>query len=100
MRAPSVATIRLLAALREQPQAYRHGYELMKTTGLESGTLYPILARLHDRGLLQAEWRPASEDGRPPRHAYRLTKTGLAYAVEHVEAKSRTSRAWGRLKPA
>lgn len=97
-RAPSPATITLLAALLQQPQAYRHGYDLMKATGLESGTLYPILARLNDRGLLHAEWRQADGDGKPPRHAYRLTKVGIAYANEHTVPQTRARAA--RRQPA
>ncbi|MBC7769787.1 MAG: helix-turn-helix transcriptional regulator [Phycisphaerales bacterium] len=99
-RAPSAATVKLLAALLQQPQAYRYGYELMKTTGLESGTLYPILARLLERNFLQAEWRPAREEGRPPRHAYRLTNTGAAYAAEHAAPKSRARPTKQKTRPA
>ncbi|MDB5441609.1 MAG: hypothetical protein JWM33_4036 [Caulobacteraceae bacterium] len=81
-RTPNVSpqTRRLLAALLGQPQAWRHGYDLSKETGLKSGTLYPLLIRLSDQGLLEAEWRDPVQAGRPPRHAYRLTATGLALA--------------------
>jgi DNA-binding PadR family transcriptional regulator len=37
--------------------------------------------RLTDQGLLEAEWRQPLEPGRPPRHAYRLTSTGVALAA-------------------
>ncbi|WP_236621576.1 PadR family transcriptional regulator [Asticcacaulis benevestitus] len=72
-----------------QPQAWRYGYDLSKETGLKSGTLYPLLIRLHDQGLLEAEWRPAAKPGRPPRHAYRLTSAGevtasAGSAIAHV----------------
>ncbi len=80
-RAPSAATLRILRTLADQPDAFRYGYELMKTTGLKSGTLYPILMRLHERGVLEAEWRPPVEAGKPPRHAYRLTADGHSYAA-------------------
>jgi DNA-binding PadR family transcriptional regulator len=71
-----------LAAFLEQPQAWRYGYDLTRETGVKSGTLYPLLMRLHDQGFLEAEWRPPEKAGRPPRHAYRLTATGLALARE------------------
>lgn len=77
----SPQTRAVLAALADQPQAWRHGYDLSRETGLSSGTLYPLLIRLADQGLLEAEWRPALKPGRPPRHAYRLTNTGLALAL-------------------
>ena len=79
-RSPSPQTRTLLAALVAQPQAWRYGYDLSKETGLKSGTLYPLLIRLFDQGLLEAEWRPPQQPGRPQRHAYRLTAQGLAMA--------------------
>lgn len=77
----SKQTRALLAELWAQPQAWRYGYDLTKSTGLKSGTLYPLLMRLRDQGLLEAEWRQATEPGRPPRHAYRLTREGAALAA-------------------
>lgn len=97
-RAPSPATIKLLATLRQQPEAFRYGYELMKATELDSGTLYPILARLHERGLLQAQWRTPLNEGRPARQAYKLTAAGAAYALEHA-SKAR-AKPLQRRKPA
>jgi len=79
-RRPSSQTRMLLATLLERPRAWRHGYELTNVTGLKSGTLYPILMRLSDRQLLDAKWQPAEVSGRPPRHLYRLTAEGVAYA--------------------
>ena len=78
-------TIALLAVLLEQPRTWQHGYELSKETGLKSGTLYPILMRLSDQGLLDSRWKDAERPGRPPRHVYRLTATGLALVREQVE---------------
>lgn len=54
----------------------------MKETGLLSGTLYPLLMRMTDQGLVEAEWREPAQPGRPARHAYRLTAAGLALALE------------------
>ncbi len=53
----------------------------MKETGLQSGTLYPLLMRMTDNGLVEAEWREPSQPGRPARHAYRLTAKGLELAL-------------------
>ena len=85
-RAPNISrqTLSLLAALLEAPEAWRHGYDLSKETGLKSGTLYPILMRLSDQGLLESRWEEPEQRGRPPRHAYRLTPNGRAYARERV----------------
>ena len=79
-RKPSRQTAAVLAVLLERPRAWRHGYELSAEAGLKSGTLYPILMRLSDRGLLNSRWQPSAEPGRPPRHMYRLTADGVAFA--------------------
>ena len=76
----SVQTRSVLAALFAQPQAWRYGYDLSKETGLKSGTLYPLLMRLCDQGLLESEWLASLKAGRPPRHAYRLTIDGIELA--------------------
>lgn len=83
-RRPSSQTAALLATLLDQPQAWRYGYDLSIATHLKSGTLYPLLMRLSDRGLLQSKWESAAAPGRPPRHMYRLTSLGTAYATEHL----------------
>jgi DNA-binding PadR family transcriptional regulator len=77
-------TLALLAALLDQPRAWRHGYDLSTATRLKSGTLYPILMRFSDRRLLDSKWQPAEQSGRPPRHLYRLTAQGVAYAREQL----------------
>jgi len=69
-----------MLALLERPQDWCYGYELMERTGIASGTLYPMLIRLCDQGNLEARWVPSRHEGRPPRHAYRLTPSGLALA--------------------
>jgi PadR family transcriptional regulator, regulatory protein PadR len=79
-RSPSRHTLRVLGALSKRPRAWHYGYELSQITGLKSGTLYPILIRLCDRGFLESDWQAASEPGRPPRHIYRLTAAGSAFA--------------------
>jgi len=66
-RRSSGQTLSLLRGLLDRPRKWRHGYDLSQDTGLPSGTLYPILVRLADRGLLEAKWEPAPDPGRPPR---------------------------------
>jgi PadR family transcriptional regulator, regulatory protein PadR len=91
-RRPSPQAIRLLVALVAKAQAWRYGYDLSKETGLTPGTLYPLLARLETQGLLESEWREPELDGRPPRHAYRLTRAGAAFALKWTaEADSRAN---------
>ncbi len=79
-RRPSKQMRSLLALLSAQPVRWRYGYDLMKESGVLSGTLYPLLMRMCDQGLVEAEWHAPTQPGRPPRHAYRLTGAGLALA--------------------
>jgi PadR family transcriptional regulator, regulatory protein PadR len=85
VRRASGQTLHLLQALMDEPRKWHHGYDLSKATQLLSGTLYPILMRLADRGFLEHKWLPAQEAGRPPRHVYRLTARGVAHAREQFE---------------
>ena len=74
-------TLAVLAELCATPSRWRHGYGLAKVTGLKSGTLYPVLIRLADRGLVEACWEDEQPAGRPRRHLYRITPEGLAVAT-------------------
>jgi PadR family transcriptional regulator PadR len=76
-------TTLVLRELLEASREWRHGYDISRSSGLRSGTLYPILIRLTDNGLLETRWEP-SETGRPPRHMYRLTQTGMQIARDYV----------------
>jgi PadR family transcriptional regulator, regulatory protein PadR len=85
----SPQALSVLAALCEQPSWWQHGYALATMTGLKSGTLYPILIRLADRGLVEACWQDEPQPGRPRRHLYRLTPGGLASATAALAAPER-----------
>jgi PadR family transcriptional regulator, regulatory protein PadR len=91
----SSQTITVLHALQKGTPAWTHGYELSRITGLKSGTLYPILVRLHDEGWLEAKWEPSHEQSRPPRHLYRITAAGSSESkkiFQLADAKRRTQR--------
>jgi PadR family transcriptional regulator len=77
----SAQTLAVLAELCATPSQWRHGYGIARDTGLKSGTLYPVLVRLADRGLVEACWEDEQPAGRPRRHLYRLTPEGLATAT-------------------
>ena len=98
-RKPSNQALRLFEALLSRPQEWRYGYELTKEIGLKSGTLYPLLMRLTDEGLLEAEWHPPARPNLPPRHGYRLTPRGIAFASD-ATAKAQTPAARQRLASA
>jgi PadR family transcriptional regulator PadR len=81
-RPPSPQAAAVLLALAAEPGAWRHGYELGQEVGLKAGSLYPILIRLSDRGLLESSWETDPAPGRPARHLYRLTGSGAALATQ------------------
>ena len=81
-RRPSAQTLAVLFALAETPTKWRYGYELCQQVGLKAGSMYPILMRLADRGMLETAWESDAPAGRPPRHLYRLTGPGLEMAAQ------------------
>jgi len=83
-----------------------HGFDVIDTTGLASGTIYPILRRLEAEKLVSARWENVSiarGEQRPARRYYELTAAGekvLEKALEKyrlTEAKTARAR---RLRPA
>jgi PadR family transcriptional regulator PadR len=54
------------------------GVEISRSTGMASGTLYPILFRLERAGWVQSEWEDVnpSEEKRPRKRLYRMTALG------------------------
>lgn len=101
----SPQTLAVLAALCEEPSQWRHGYALAGQTGLKSGTLYPILIRLADRGLVEARWQDEPIPGRPRRHLYRLTADGVTAATRamagagHPAGSAQPARPASRVRP-
>ncbi len=75
----------MLRALSDDPGGWRYGYELCTQLGLQAGSMYPILMRLADRGLLETSWEAERVVGRPARHLYRLTGAGQEFAAKAIE---------------
>jgi len=89
---------KVLRAFLADPSAPRYGYDLMKAAGLPSGTLYPMLARLQEQGLVSSAWEPPDTDGngRPSRRYYWLTDEGIqAMRLELAEADAARRQADG-----
>ncbi|NES13991.1 MULTISPECIES: PadR family transcriptional regulator [Micromonospora] len=78
----TIPVAKVLAALLADPEDPRYGLDLMKLTGLPSGTLYPVLHRLRAAGWLTADWEEIDPvaAGRPARRYYRLTAEGVRAA--------------------
>ena len=81
--------VRALAA------GHRHGFEVMRVSGLASGTVYPVLRRLEREGMVRSTWEDetsAREAGRPRRRTYRLTTKGETLAKAAAERLAETGR--------
>jgi DNA-binding PadR family transcriptional regulator len=69
--------ILVLAALSQLKSA-KYGYALIeelsdKGLEIDQGTLYPLLRRLEDQGLLESEW---NVEGSRPRRYYKISQAG------------------------
>lgn len=57
----------------------RYGFDIIDTTGLQSGTVYRALSRLEDRAMLRSKWEAANDAlkaKRPRRKYYEVTARG------------------------
>src|ERR1017187_9682168 len=73
----------VLRAMLEDPAVPRYGLEISKQASLETGTLYPVMARLEGVGWVESSWEDPAvsiSDGRPRRRYYQLTKDGAEQA--------------------
>jgi DNA-binding PadR family transcriptional regulator len=75
-------TLKVLGEFFNRPIDRLSGSEISRSTGLASGTLYPILFRLEEAGWLESEWEEVVpvHVKRPRRRLYRMTATGEASA--------------------
>ena len=97
----TTAVARVLRQFLECTSAPRYGFDLMHSTGLASGSLYVILARLERSGWLtseQEEVDPAAI-GRPARRLYRLTPDGAVAAHLELARLSDSLRPPSRFRP-
>lgn len=92
--------LRVLRTMLAEPATPMYGLDLIDRTGVKSGTLYPLLARLAESGWLEAEPErvDASAAGRPRRTYYRLSAEGQAGALEVLAALSTDDSAPGGLR--
>ncbi|HEX5475482.1 MAG TPA: helix-turn-helix transcriptional regulator [Vicinamibacterales bacterium] len=59
----------------------RYGFDIADRTGLQTGTVYPVLRRLDALSFVRSQWeseRTARRDQRPARRYYELTAAGSA----------------------
>ena len=95
-------TVAVLRALLATPATPRWGRDIGRETGLQSGSLHPILARLEQAGLIESHWEdPAAHEdaGRPRRRYYRFTPGGAQTARAAIAAVPAAPSASARLRP-
>jgi DNA-binding PadR family transcriptional regulator len=75
----SHAALRVLGIFMTAPRERIAGSDIVKQTGMLSGTLYPILMRLERAGWLDSDWEQLDpvEAGRPRKRLYCLTPNGF-----------------------
>lgn len=98
---PRMATV--LKVFLGDPDQPRYGFELMKLTGMASGSLYPMLAKLEAAGWLargKEEIDPRAA-GRPARTHYTITGAAVIAARLQLAELSERYRppVPGRLRP-
>jgi PadR family transcriptional regulator, regulatory protein PadR len=78
----SLQTLRVLEVFLDAPADELSGADVIKRSGIASGTLYPILFRLESAGWFVSRWEDIDPGvaGRPRRRFYRVTPTGLQCA--------------------
>ena len=96
----------VLRAALQEPTREWYGLQMCDATGLPSGTVYPIIARLERFKWIESRWEDPKEhvtQGRPRRRYYRFTEGGaeearLALAGASM-ARGRALQPWGSLHP-
>jgi DNA-binding PadR family transcriptional regulator len=81
---------------------YRYGFDISDATGLPSGTVYPVLRRLEDAGLLRSRWeapQTARAEQRPPRRYYTVTGSGSQAVREALDRYPTLSRVFDGTSP-
>lgn len=82
----AAALVPMLLAVLAQEESY--GYEIIQkvraasggTLNVGEGTLYPVLRKMEERGLVETEWRTATNERQ--RKYYRLKDQGRAALAE------------------
>jgi len=87
MKLSRVSTL-VLKAFVDRPGKSLYGYEIMQIAGISSGTMYPLLLKLEEQGLVASNWENAdpTSEGRPRRRLYRITAEGQRTIADTLTA--------------
>jgi PadR family transcriptional regulator PadR len=92
MTATVLDVLSLLAAAT--PDSPEWGLSICKKTGYGTGTVYPVLERLLDAGLIVSSWEDPQPSDRPRRRYFALTHGGLAALQAQWEERRRRNLIW------
>jgi hypothetical protein len=98
-RNPSRQALAVLHALCEVPGHRLYGLQIIAVSGLASGTVHPILARLERDGLAKSKWedsRTAFRQRRPQRRFYTLTPDGVEFSRDRLSELPECSYCGGK----
>ena len=87
--------LQVLARFVADPRNDWFGLELVRATGLSSGTVHETLIRLEKAGWIEACWEDRAESAPhrgPRRRLYRLTALGVADGRRLLEERTRGLR--------
>jgi hypothetical protein len=74
------------------------GLELVRRTGLMTGTVYPILDRLEELGWLRSYWEEPNDRPGPRRRFYVLTETGINEGQDLIGSQLEKEKAGLKVK--
>ena len=74
------------------------GLELVRRTGLMTGTVYPILDRLEELGWVRSYWEEPNDRPGPRRRFYVLTETGMNDGQELLGAQLEKEKNGSKVK--
>lgn len=75
MKLPIRMTYATALVLEALDQGHEYGFDIIDATRLRSGTVYPLLRRLEEVGLVRSKWERVGEarrENRPTRKYYEL----------------------------
>ncbi|MFF2956741.1 PadR family transcriptional regulator [Kitasatospora sp. NPDC057965] len=93
MTKPTIGVLEVLLAATDDDPAW--GLKICAEADLGSGTVYPILERLAERGWVTSSIETAPHPSRPPRRFYQLTGTGRLQATEALRARRQRRHFFG-----
>ena len=78
----SLVEVRVLMEMLRDPVDQHYGNALRKALDIPSGSLYPLLIRLEEKGYLASAFEENSKLKRGERHYYWFTPLGKDYALK------------------